>query len=170
MLVDSEGRAHLLVSTMKAGVQRGVVGMDGQGAIVSGFSIEREGRRMIEMVRIERAGDGAVRGGMNFGGELIELTGEVLDSKCYLGAMKPGDGKGHRACATLCIEGGIPAMLFVDGADGSRETYLLTDANGESARDVVLGYVGESVLIKGKLGMIADLDVVAIESIERRRP
>ena len=39
------------------------------------------------------------------------LRGEIVDSKCYLGAMKPGDQKTHKACATLCIRGGIPPVL-----------------------------------------------------------
>ena len=43
----------------------------------------------------------------------VTLVGEVVDPKCWLGDMKPGDGKAHAACARLCMEGGIPPMLRV---------------------------------------------------------
>jgi hypothetical protein len=29
----------------------------------------------------------------------MTLTGEIVDSKCYLGVMNPGQGKVHRDCA-----------------------------------------------------------------------
>ena len=38
----------------------------------------------------------------------VTLKGEIIDPKCYLGAMKPGGGKTHKACAMRCIAGGIP--------------------------------------------------------------
>ena len=38
----------------------------------------------------------------------MTLEGEIVDTKCYLGAMNPGVLKPHRACAILCIKGGIP--------------------------------------------------------------
>lgn len=172
VLIDAEGSAHLLVGVGKFGVKDRVAGLSGR-ARIRGYALERDGRRMIEVLDgddgIEALEENAGRIGMDIElvREHLELAGEVLDSKCYLGAMKPGDGKGHKACATLCIEGGIPPMLFVDGKDGSRETYLLVDAEGESARNIVLEFVGEPVVVKGRVGKIADLDVVAIESIER---
>ena len=55
----------------------------------------------------------------------VTLTGELVDSKCFFGVMKPAYGKIHRSCATRCIEGGIPVALstnkleyyFVGGED-----------------------------------------------------
>ena len=44
------------------------------------------------------------------------LRGQVVDPKCFAGAMKPGDGKTHKACAALCLRGGIPpAFAASDG-------------------------------------------------------
>ena len=45
------------------------------------------------------------------------LTGEIVDSKCYLGAMNPGAG--GAACAGLCLIGGIPAFVTRDRAGAS---------------------------------------------------
>src|SRR5438309_832251 len=41
------------------------------------------------------------------------LVGEIVDSKCFLGVMNPGQLTPHRACAIRCISGGVPPMLFV---------------------------------------------------------
>ena len=37
----------------------------------------------------------------------VTLTGEIVDSKCFLGVMNPGNLKPHKACAIRCISGGI---------------------------------------------------------------
>lgn len=39
------------------------------------------------------------------------LTGRIMDSKCYFGVMKPSDGMTHKACASLCVRGGIPPIF-----------------------------------------------------------
>ena len=46
-------------------------------------------------------------------GAEITLRGEIIDSKCYLGAMKPSTRKVHRACAIRCLSGGIPPLFLV---------------------------------------------------------
>jgi hypothetical protein len=100
---------------------------------------------------------------------LAVFTGEILDSKCYLGAMKPGDGKGHKACATLCVTGGIPPMLLVWTPDGGRRHLLLVDDRGHSARGLVLEALGEPVTVTGRPGRTGDLETLAIDAhaIER---
>jgi hypothetical protein len=32
----------------------------------------------------------------------FDLVGEIVDSKCYLGNMNPGNGKVRRDCAVRC--------------------------------------------------------------------
>jgi hypothetical protein len=44
-------------------------------------------------------------------GERI-LIGEIVDTKCFLGVMNPGEGKVPRECAALCLSGGIPRALL----------------------------------------------------------
>ncbi len=43
----------------------------------------------------------------------VALQGEIIDPKCWFGAMKPGEGKVHKSCAIRCISGGIPPVLRV---------------------------------------------------------
>ena len=53
----------------------------------------------------------------------IVLTGEIVDSKCYLGVMNPGEGKVHRDCAARCISGGIPAAFIARDFQGQTQFY-----------------------------------------------
>ena len=79
------------------------------------------------------------------------LVGEIVDTKCYLGAMKPGRGKPHRDCASLCIRGGIPAALLVRTDSGKRVLVHLTNLLGQPAGAELLEWVGEPVEVTGML-------------------
>jgi hypothetical protein len=92
----------------------------------------------------------------------VALQGEVIDPKCYLGAMRPGGGKTHKACAMLCIAGGIPPM-FVTRDQAGRETfYLLASHDGTSAKDVVLDFIGDMVELRGQLVVEDDLRLLRL--------
>lgn len=99
----------------------------------------------------------------------VTLNGEVVDSKCYLGVMKPGGGKVHRACAALCVKGGIPPMLVVTQNDGSRFGYVLVDHQGETAREEVLPTIAVPVSVSGQLERRGDLTYlrIAAEGVQR---
>ena len=89
---------------------------------------------------------------------VVSLIGEIVDSKCYLGAMKPGAGRGHKACATLCISGGIPPVLVVRG-DGEGVSYLLLeDAAGRGLRGSALlaiePMIATRVELRGQRGRV----------------
>lgn len=93
------------------------------------------------------------------------LTGEIIDPKCYFGAMKPGQGKPHRSCAVLCIAGGIPPVLFSEDAQGQRAYYLIRGKNGQAINQQVLDYVGEKVTIQGRVERYDDWYVVYADKI-----
>lgn len=90
-----------------------------------------------------------------------------MDSKCYLGAMKPGDGKAHKACAILCVSGGIPPVLIYLDSTGKRRSSLLTDPTGGPVNDHVLPLIGEPIEIRGTPGTLGPLPLMAIESLCR---
>lgn len=101
--------------------------------------------------------------------ESITLRGEVIDSKCYLGAMKPGGGKTHKACAMRCIAGGIPPMLVTRDAAKRETFFLLVTPDGAVANEAVYPFVGDQVELSGRLEQHDDLLVlkVSLESIQR---
>jgi hypothetical protein len=97
----------------------------------------------------------------------ITLRGEIIDSKCFHGAMKPGDGKSHKACATLCIRNGIPAMLATPEASGNLTLRLLVVTGGIDAD--TLSKIGEPVEVSGELSTLAGLEVITIQPASVRR-
>jgi hypothetical protein len=174
-IVTSDGELWLLVEMGKRGAQSRVAGAAGASVEVTGWPLRREGRRMLELAPGEES--------MRRLGEQIELSnaptqeptpvalaGEIVDSKCFLGAMKPGDGKAHKACATLCVTGGIPPVLVTFGADGSTlGFYLIVDAAGDSANALAAPLLGEPVVIEGLLEQWADLRVIRVAPDGLRR-
>lgn len=83
--------------------------------------------------------------------ESLTLRGEIIDPKCYLGAMKPGGGKTHKACAMRCIAGGIPPMLVTRDPELRETYYLLVDENGKIANDIIYPFVGDQVELSGRV-------------------
>ncbi|MGQ0737891.1 MAG: hypothetical protein ACT4OJ_02420 [Bacteroidota bacterium] len=80
----------------------------------------------------------------------VELTGEILDPKCYFGVMKPGRGKPHRDCAVRCIAGGISPVFYVRNDNGETDYYLIAGPNGEKMNNQLKDYIAEPVTIKAR--------------------
>ncbi|MEZ5314225.1 MAG: hypothetical protein R2862_11570 [Thermoanaerobaculia bacterium] len=83
----------------------------------------------------------------------FRLRGEIVDSKCFLGVMKPGSGKAHRDCAVRCISGGAPP-LFVLRSNGEPQeivTLWLSSRDGDSLVDRILDFVAEPVELSGQV-------------------
>lgn len=101
----------------------------------------------------------------------MELTGEIVDPKCYFGVMKPGKGKIHRSCAVLCISGGIPPVLVTTDKNNISEYYLITDQSGAPINKQILPYVGKPSSITGKVIKMEDwyqlrINIDAIEDLQ----
>ncbi len=101
-------------------------------------------------------------------GETV-LRGEIVDSKCYFGVMKPGSGKPHRSCAVRCISGGVPPVLMMRDEQGQAAYALLVGSDGESVGRRVLEFVAEPVEIRGALGEVDDWWFLAIDPGDVRR-
>lgn len=155
--------SHLLVELGKRGAERAAA-FDGQRVTLSGWTLERDGRRIIELEPgdvIVPSDDVPSPSSTGVISARITLRGEILDSKCYLGAMKPGEGKTHKACAALCIRGGIPPMLVVK--QGPRPRYvLLTDATGGQIDEADMRFVADPVEITGELVLQNGLEVLRV--------
>lgn len=77
-----------------------------------------------------------------------EYEGEIIDPKCWFGAMKPGEGKVHKSCAIRCISGGIPPVLRIK--QNEKYVYFILESVGDENINVsVLEFVGELVTVQG---------------------
>ena len=85
------------------------------------------------------------------------LSGEIVDSKCWLGVMKPATGTVHRGCATRCLSGGIPPLLMTTDSTGATMHLLLTGADGGPAHQWLKELVGRRVTVSGEVIRDGDL-------------
>jgi methionine sulfoxide reductase heme-binding subunit len=92
----------------------------------------------------------------------VALKGEIIDPKCYFGAMNPGQGKPHRSCAVRCIEGGIMPVLKYKEAGGKTGYAIIMGENGEPVNQLIGYAVGEPVILKGKLFTLDNWKIIRI--------
>lgn len=97
----------------------------------------------------------------------VEQGGEILDAKCWLGAMRPGHGKPHKSCARLCIRGGLPPIFFpYSGKIGSAmPPLLLVSPDLDTAQDMVLDHIGDPVKVRGELVSMGGLDMLRLSRL-----
>jgi hypothetical protein len=149
--VSGGHREYWLVGPGKHGAEDIVRGRDGQRVQLSGSLIERDGDAMIEVVPdsvVMSAGAATESEPLRSLGVMV-VEGEIVDSKCHLGVMKPGEGPTHRDCAVRCLLGRIPPMFVPrDPADLGRVS-LVSEA-GRPFADSDL-FAGRRVAIRGEI-------------------
>lgn len=129
------------------------------GAAVTGTLIERGEHAMLAVEGIyPDPAPGRVRHGPEKDlGEAV-MTGEILDAKCWFGAMRPGHGKTHKACAALCARGGLPLAFAETGRCANGKAALLfLDARGRAFGPEIIPLVADPVLIRGRIFEVAGL-------------
>jgi hypothetical protein len=154
----TEQGSFLLVGPGKHGAGDSLNGLDLWPVRLRGALIQRNHHRMLELVpgSVQATGrTGAAPETIHLGE--VTLHGEIVDSKCFLGVMNPGNGKVHRGCAVRCISGGIPPAFVARDAAGASRTMLLT---GVASREI-LDFVAEPVTIRGRLSR--SLDILFLE-------
>jgi len=152
---DRPARAILLAGQGKRGVIEEAASLDGQPVEAGGVMLKRGG---IDMLQV--GGDVGLRAAASAAPlppappESLgrwRLTGEICDGKCWLGAMRPGNGLAHKACANLCIVGGLPPV-FVSSGEVAGETFLLlADEQGGPLGEEVYGLVALIIEVEGEV-------------------
>ncbi|MGE0812663.1 MAG: hypothetical protein AB7O28_08955 [Vicinamibacterales bacterium] len=147
----------------------------GDGAVtLQGTAIQRGDTRMVEVVPGSVTGTLARAASLEphappAGGDDVTLVGEIVDSKCFLGVMNPGEGTVHRDCANLCLRGGIPPMLLVRHRQGREALVLLVGADGRAIGPELAPLAGAPVAVLGRLSHVGDQPVLAAEPGAYRR-
>ena len=129
--VSAEGTVtnHLLVGAGKHGLPAFARGHGGERVRFQGSLIQRGAASMIELndersFTVISQGQAEPRPAKEVLGAVV-LRGELVDTKCYFGVMRPATGKVHRGCAVRCLSGGVPPGLLVrDGRDGATVVML----------------------------------------------
>ncbi|MEL6793491.1 MAG: hypothetical protein AAFP78_08565, partial [Pseudomonadota bacterium] len=174
LLYVTEGSEQIAAGTtlmMSGGDKRGMQGraapLDGQMATASGVMLTRGDLIMLQ-----------ARGGANgLGPAEVETTaipapealgrwrlaGEMCDGKCLAGAMRPGTGIAHKACANLCVIGGVPPV-FVSSKPVEGETFLLmAGPDGGPLSMEMLDHMAAFVTLEGEIERRGDLLVLKVD-------
>jgi uncharacterized membrane protein len=168
VLVPAAGRvaAHavLLVSDGKFGAPAGLAAFDGKTVTVTGYPLLRDGLVVLQLSEVTRGAKTSLVLAPPVPLGRRTLTGEIVDSKCYLGAMNPGEGKVHEGCAGLCLLGDIPALFVTRDAHGDLTYRLLADENGKAMPRRASSHAGQFLTLGG---ILTRLDGIELFSVPR---
>lgn len=162
--LDGTPRTVLLGCQGKCGVDAKIGALAGQSVVVKGSLIQRDQHAMIAVVDTmdwitatppsEQVAD-LIFPEIEPIGE-ITLSGEILDTKCWFGAMRPSEGKTHKSCASLCIKSGLPPAFYVKAPQDQKALMIMTD-RGAAHSNELLPYVADPVEITAMAQRWGDL-------------
>lgn len=177
------GQQHtmLIVEVGKHGAAERLAPLIGARVTASGWLLQRDGRTMLELepgvlpivadpaqpVASTPDDDALARATTNLG--TVTLRGEIVDAKCFWGAMKPGDGKTHKACATLCIRGGIPPVLVVRSQSAQTQYYLVRGTGATPMPRLLESLIADPIEITGTHLRLGDLNILEVTEQSARR-
>ncbi len=165
---------YYLVAPWKFGLDRETIApLDGKSVTLKGTLIYRGDQTMIEtkpewiQAKENASAPAAVPQAMALGKQT--LIGEIVDSKCFLGVMNPGQLTPHRACAIRCISGGVPPVLLVRQKSGPAIYLLLVSADGKPVNKQVLDLVAEPLEITGEVERQGELLILRADPATYRK-
>ncbi|MEP3845661.1 MAG: hypothetical protein ABJM43_10020 [Paracoccaceae bacterium] len=161
------GESFLMTAGSKSGVDSRAKPLEGKLVQVSGVVLERGDLYMLQL-RGGKNGIKAAEGDVS----AIEpeplgrwkLAGEICDGKCLAGAMRPGRGLAHKACANLCLLGDVPP-IFVSSQPVMGEEYLLiTGPDGTRLPVEAYDRVAQFIEVEGDISRHGDMLIFAIDT------
>ncbi|MEM8977413.1 MAG: hypothetical protein AAGD43_35635 [Pseudomonadota bacterium] len=146
------GKSLLLSAGGKNGMQKRLAKFDGKSVSLKGIALQRGD---IDAMQVGGGKDSIKVAAGNV--EKIDvkplgrwrLKGEICDGKCLAGAMRPSRGLAHRACANLCLIGGVPPVFVSSGQVDGSEFFLLANKDGEPLPNKYLQHVAVYVQLDG---------------------
>lgn len=136
----------------KFGVAERAEAIGGAGAEITGVVLNRGSIRMLQVPNRNRdiqpvENSAQIPVPVDLG--RWRLAGEICDGKCVAGAMRPGRGIAHKACAELCILGGVPPVFVVTQPVEGHEFMMIGTQEGGPLTDVLLDKVGVYISLEG---------------------
>ena len=158
------GHSIMLSGQGKRGVMDQAAPLDGKVVEIRGALIKRGDLDMIQVGRRMKAMDDMQPHQIDIT-QLgrWKLSGEICDGKCYAGAMRPGTGLAHKACANLCLVGGVPAVFVSSGEVDGSSFFMLADSDGKALDDRLYGLTALLISAEGEVEKRGDLHVFKID-------
>ncbi len=161
------GRTVILSGNGKRGVAPRAEPLDGQLVEVTGIALKRGDLDMLQLrggkkgLRKADQGVGQSQPVKNLG--RWQLSGEICDGKCLAGAMRPGRGLSHKACANLCISGGLPPVFVSSAPVDGRNFFLMGTKDGKALGPELLDHVAHYVSVEGEIEQRGQLHIFKID-------
>lgn len=92
----------------------------------------------------------------------VTLTGEVIDSACYI--KMGAKGEAHRECAQKCGDAGIPLALLED--ETGHVIWLASVADMETPNAKLRPHAGRKVTLTGTYAEKGGAKIFLVESIQ----
>lgn len=92
-----------------------------------------------------------------------KLAGEICDGKCLAGAMRPGRGIAHKACANLCLIGDIPPVFVSTQPVEGSEYLLVGGPDGGPMPKELLDLVASYIEVEADIERRGDLLIMKID-------
>lgn len=161
------GTALMMSAGGKNGVMDRAAKLDGAMATASGVLLTR-GDLMMLQARGGRNGLGPSDAAMVAKPAAVplgrwKLAGEMCDGKCLAGAMRPGRGLAHKACANLCVVGGVPPVFVSTQAVEGEKFMLMAGPDGGPLTTEMLGHMASFITLEGEIERRGDLLVLKID-------
>ena len=162
------GRTLMMTGAGKDGAMSRVNAFSGQVVTASGILLERGSLDMLQL-RGGRRGISAVEDAAPATIPEVEqlgrwkLAGEICDGKCLAGAMRPGRGLAHKACANLCLLGDIPPVFVSTQPIEGSDFLLVVDKDGGILPKAAYDYVAQFISLEADIERRGDLLVMRMD-------
>lgn len=123
--------------------------LDGRTVRATGYMLNRGALEMLQVTEPLRRADADLSMPPSQDIGTWRITGEICDGKCLAGAMRPGSGIAHRACANVCVTGGVPPVFLATGPVEGRNHLLLADPGGGPLVERFRGLTALHVTLEG---------------------
>jgi hypothetical protein len=155
IVTDNDHHTILLSGGGKRGVQIDARPLDGKHVHATGAGVKRGDRDMLLVDQLQPVPGEALAPVREPLGTW-RLTGEICDGKCSLGVMRPGNKAAHKACANVCLIGGVPPVFITTTPVLGTQYLLLGDPQDHALPDALRDFVAITTRMDGTLERIGD--------------
>jgi hypothetical protein len=155
IVTDNDQHTVVLSGGGKRGVETEARTLDGKHVRATGAGVKRGNRDLLLVANLREApGDAATPVRVPLG--TWRLTGEICDGKCSMGVMRPGNTVAHKACANVCLIGGVPPIFITTTPVLGTRYLLMGDPDNHVLPDALRDYVAITTRMDGTLERIGD--------------
>lgn len=160
------GETMMLSGQGKSGAMKNVAALNGEIIEATGIILKRGELNMFQLLGGNRGVKPLSKEAEIPASEPMgrwKLQGEICDGKCLAGAMQPGRGLAHKACANLCLFGDIPPVFVSSQPIEGEEYFLVAGADGGRLPEEAYDYIGQFIEIESDIERRGDMLVLKID-------